>query len=523
MNRKKVLSSVTLATVIGLTVGLAGCGENNNEDNNELHIMTVSSGVDDSQLNGPGTIAQILNEQTGYDVTWSQLSSATDAASAQLLSIFTDKSSSIDAVKVSKAQFYQYMNQGALMDLTEFVNNSTLLKDQIGELGWNLATKDGKIYGIPQKSPTLTNNILMVYRLDWLRDYNAANPDDKIEIPGEDNGYAMTLSDFRDYTKYVGTEKGVDGFVIGKNLAYQEQILPAFGIYGEFTEVDGELVYRTEHPNFQEYVDYIKSLDYRYNTDGASATEPLGAFNAGRCGAARVAFWNGANMESLMEEGKVGTIQALVPDEAADANGHIDKSKVRVIATDSYTYFTVVPVKRDRSVGKKLVDFADKILEPTLFKRAIIGIENVHYEHRDDGLDWPLLDRFGELDIADKYLIGTREEDYSEIWWTRARKNIYSYELTLVAFNNIENIGIKCPIDAMPPVDAYNSYQTGAVAQLTDKLQLLVDQSSPEEVTLAQVNAIYREYKGGEVTEAVNAWYATWSDKEIYNTVEPAF
>lgn len=524
MKKAKLIASVALATLVGATVGLAGCGEGADDKGNKLNIMTIASGVGDDQLNGD--LARVLNDQTGYEVTWSQLNSDAQAAQAQFTSIFTTSTSSIDAVKISRSQMYTYLNSGALQDLTEYVNQSTYLKDQISDLGWSLATKDGKIYGIPQKSPTLTNNVLMVYRADWLRDYNAANPNAKIEVPSEDNGYSMTLSNFKLMISYFKTEKKVDGLVVGKGLGYQEPILPAFGIYGEFSEKDGQLYYETEHPNFPDYMAYMKELyelkALRYNRDGAAATEPLTSFTGNQCGAARVAFWNGVQLGAMMDEGKVGAIQALVADEVADGNGHIDKTKVRVIATDAYNYFTVVPARRSAKVAERVVDFADKLLDPTLFKRAIIGIENVHYERKDDGLDWPILDRFGELDIADKYLIGTREEDYGTYWWTRARKNEPSYELTLVAFNNIENIGIKCVTEAMPPLDAYNDYQSGAISEVVDKLHLaLFPGDNAATVTLEDVNDTYHEYHGEEVVEAVNEWYRNWSGKDTFNSVKP--
>ena len=530
MKKTKIAASVAMAVLIGATVGLSACGGNGKDDTNRLDIMTISTTVSDEELNGG--LATVLNEQTEYDVTWRQLNSDSQSASAQFNSIFTDRNSQIDAVKLSKAQLYQYMNSGALKDLTEYVNKTTNLKDQISELGWSLASKDGKIYGIPQRAPTLTNNILMVYRADWLNLYNADHADAKIEVPSEDNGYAMTVSNFKKMCEYFTDTQNADGLVVQKGLGFQEAILPAFGIYGEFSEYsDGKLYYEVEHPNFPQYMKYMQELynhtqgskrALRYNTSGAAATDPLTSFNSNQCGVARVAFWNGANLGTKWNANQVGTIQALVDDKAADSNGHIDPANVRVIATDSYNYFTVVPTSRSNRTAEKVVDFADKLLEKNLFKRAIIGIENTHFQKGEDGLDWPILDRFGELDIADKYLLGTREEDYGTYWWTRARKNEVSYQLTLVAFNNIKNTGIKCPIEAMPPLEAYNDHQASAISEMTDTLHLAMfpGENAAEKYTLENVIAKYHEYHGDQVVTAVNEWYASWAGKATFNTVK---
>ena len=524
MKKSKLLSIAALlaATMCVSLVGTA-CSDEGKVDVPEikdLKMMTIASGGTDEALNGP--LAKEIDARSGYNITYSQFATAADDAQSQLTTIFTTKSD-YDCVKVSKNQLFALMSQGALADLTDYVKDTTYLKEQVSETGWGLATQNGKIYAIPQRNSIMSNNVILAFRQDWLAEYNAANESSKIEVPSKENGYAMTLSDYKKMTEYFAT-KAETGMVIDKGGVFQESILPAFGIYGEFTDVDGKLYYYTEHPNFTKYVDYVKSITHRYNKDGAGATNGMASFKAGKCGAFRVAYWSGASLKDMIDANQVGFIQALV-DDRASVNGHIDATKVRANAVDGYSYFTIVPKYKGEAVAKAVVKYADAILEPELFKFATIGEEGKTYTVKD-GDYYPILDgdaasNFNKMNIADKYLVATRETDYAIYWWARARKNEYNYMLTLVAFNNMNNIGIRSIAGVMPPIDAYNKYQSKAIGDSSEKLILAMFDNG---VTVADVNKAYNDANGAKVAEEVNAWYKTWADKDTYNPVKaPVF
>ncbi len=521
--KKTKLMLASLLVVASLCVSLvSGCQkEEPIEETKNLTMMTIASGGSDEALNG--ALAKEIDAKTGYTIKYQQFATAGDDAQAQLTNIFANKLE-YDMVKVSKNQLFALMAQGALADLSEYVKDTTYLKSQVSETGWNLASQDGKIYGIPQRSPIMSNNVIIGFRLDWLKEYNAAHTDAQIEVPSKENGYAMTLSDYRKMLAYFGSKDGVDGMVIDKGLVFQENIIPAFGIYGEFTDVNGQLYYHTEHPNFSKYVDYVKSIDHRYNADGSGATNGMASFKAGTCGAFRVAYWSGASLKDMIDGEKVGYIQALVDDKAS-TNGHIDASKVRVNAADGFSYFTVVPAFRGKGIAKSVIKYADTLLEPELFRFTAIGEEGKTYTVEDDGY-YPILDgdsatNFNKMNIADKYLVATREADYATYWWARARKNPYNYMLTLVAFNNMDNIGIRSIVNVMPPIDDYNQYQSKAIGDSSEKLVLAMFGGN---ATLADVSAAYKAANGDRVTKAVNEWYKNWGDKDNYNPVKaPSF
>lgn len=516
----KLKKSIILFIVLILTAsfGLSACGPKVVDDKpvTDLKIFTMASGGTDEALNGP--LVDVIEEKTGYNVTYYQAPSNADDAQNAITNIFVNKLD-YDAVKVTKNQMYALIAQGGLADITEYVNNSVYLKNQISETGWELATNEGKIYAIPQRNPVVTNNVVIAYRLDLLNKYNHENPTAPIPVPSAANGHAMTLSNYKKMLDYFVSQGLDNGMVVDKGGVLQESILPAFGIYGEYTDVDGKAVYAVDHPNFQAYMDYIDSINYRYNVDGAGATNGLASFKAKKAGAVRMAYWSGASISAMMDANEAGFIQALVDDKAANANGVIDKSLVRVQAVDGYSWFTVFPKYKAKANIKAVLDFSDKLLEPETFKRTAIGEEGVHYTI-DGGAYKPIQPAFDEMNIADKYLIGVRETDYSIFWWARARKNEYNYKVTLVAFEEIANRGIKNISAVMPPIDVYNNNQSVATSEALSKLTLAMFEPNTAE-TLATVRSTYNEYKGKEITDEVNAWYSNWAAKDEFNTVKP--
>jgi putative aldouronate transport system substrate-binding protein len=514
----KLKSGLMFLIVMALTASfaLSGCGKDKEQTGpvTDLSIFTIATGTPDDQLNG--SLTDVIEQETGYTVTYAQAPSSADDAQTAVTNIFVNKLK-YDAVKVTKNQMYALIAQGGLADVTEYVNSSDNLKSSISQTGWDLATNESKIYGIPLRNPVVTNNVTLAFRLDLLNKYNTQNPTAQIPVPNDANGHAMTLSNYKIMLDYFVSQGLTSGMVVDKGGVLQESILPAFNIYGEYTDVNGQAVYAVNHPNFQSYMNYMDTLNYRYNVDGAGATNGLSSFKAKTAGAFRVAFWSGASLSTMIDANEVGFIQALVDDRAADSTGKIDKTKIRVQAVDGYSYFTVFPKYRNSENIKAAVDFADKLLEVDTFRKTIIGEENVHY-YIDGGAYKPLQPKFDEMNIADKYLIGSRETDYSIYWWARARKNNYNYTLTLVAFEDMTNRGIKNLTAAMPPIDAYNNYQSAAMA---DSLEKLINAMYGTTDSLETARAAYKAQNGDEITAGVNEWYSNWNGKDNFNLVKP--
>lgn len=510
-----------------------GAGENNAggtqeakslddyEKVSEFNYFSIASGVETEQLNN-SVSAKLVEEQTGYKVTYDQApADATDAQTA-ITNIFLLKSD-YQAVKVTKAQFYTLLELDALADITEYVDASKNLKEQIADFGWQTATKDGKIYAIPQKNPMNTNNVAICYRVDWLNEYNTANPGNEIPVPSEENGYSMTLTDYKTMLTYFATKvpQGGKAMAVDTNGVYLENILPAFGIYQEWAEVDGKLTYVANQPGFADYMAYIKDLydsgliQYQATSNDSGVVKSL---QAQTVGAGRIAHWNANTVEAsetASTNDNIGYITALIP----DANKG-DASAVRVFSTEGYAYYTVIPKYASKEQAAAVIDFADKKLEKDFFIKLVLGEEGVTYTVENDEY-YPILPAFDESQgLADKFMDGTREEDYTKYWLCRTRKTPAQNKMFSIANFNIVNTGIQNPTSIMPPISEYDTYYSFAHVEVINQLVKTLYQTGVN-TTVDEIKAVFSGNNGDEVTNAVNNWYSTWESKDSFNNVKP--
>lgn len=486
-----------------------------------FNYFGIASGITTEEFNA-SDMAKMVEEHTGYQVTYDQApADATDAQTA-VMNIFMTKED-YQGVKVTKTQFYSLLAQDALKDITAYVDASTNLKTQISDFGWGTATKDGKVYAIPQKDPTMAASVAIAFRVDWLKEYNTAHPDAEIPVPSEDNGYSMTLTDFKTMLTYFKDKvpQGGKAMAVDINGVYLENILPAFGIYQEWADVDGELTYYVDQPGFADYMAYMEDLFdndliiYQATSGDAGAVKMLQSQSVG---AGRIPHWNAATIEQTdahETDDNISYIQALVPD---DCKG--DASKVRTFAAESYTYYTVIPNFATDEQAAAVIDWADKKLDEDFFLEMVLGTEGETFKI-EDGAYYPILPTFDEQrSIADKFLDGTREADYSDYWLCRTRKTAAQNKMFSIANFNIRSVGVKNPITVMPPNDVYDNYYFAMDTEVRTNLVQTLYQSSGRK-TLEDIQAVFSANKGEDIAEAVNSWYSGWSEKDTFNPVKP--
>lgn len=484
------------------------------------YFVGFASGLETEELNNCGS-AQLVKEYTGYDVVYDQAPADANAAETAITNIFMLKSD-YQAVKVSKNQFYTLLQMGALKDITEYVEASTNLKEQISEFGWETATMDGAIYGIPTKNARKVNNTAIAFRLDWLNEYNETHPDAQIPVPSEENGYSMSLSDFKTMLTYFATKvpKGGKAMAVDMGGVYLENILPAFGIYQEWADVDGKLEYVINQPGFQEYMDYMEDLFdsglimYQATSNDAGAVKSL---QAKTVGAGRVAHWNAVTIESSDTQEvdpNISYIVSLVPD---DRKG--DPTAVRTFATEGYSYYTVIPNYATDEQAAAVIDWIDKKLDKDFFLKLTLGTEGETFTIENGGY-YPILPTFDEKQgVADKFVDGTREEEYAEYWLCRTRKTKAQDKMFSIANYNIDQTAVLNPTSVMPPNADFDTYYTNANIQIKDLLVTSMFQTGVTK-SLDEIKAEWKNLNGDVITDAVNAWYSTWEGKDTFNTVK---
>ncbi|MDF2801387.1 MAG: hypothetical protein K0S61_1290 [Anaerocolumna sp.] len=491
------------------------------EKETSFKYFNMASGVETEALNN-STSAQLVKEQTGYDVFYDQAPADPADAQTAITNIFMLKSD-YQAVKVTKAQFYTLLEMNALMPITKYVDASTNLKEVISDFGWETAKKDDEIYGIPQKSARLATSTGIAFRLDWLNEYNAANPDASIPVPSEENNYSMTLSDFKTMLTYFATKvpEGGKAMAIDTSSVYLENILPAFGIYNEWADVNGELQYVVNQPGFADYMAYIEDLfdsgliQYQATANDNGAVKSL---QAKTVGAGRIAHWNAVTIESTettTTDENISYITALVPDENKG-----DASAVRVFAAQGYAYYVVVPNFATEKQTAAVIDYADKKLEKDFFLKMVLGTEGETYKI-ENGEYYPILPAFDEQQsLADKFMEGTREEDYAKYWLCRTRKTEAQDKMFSITNYNIDKTGIQNPTSVMPPNSDYDTFYSAANLEVIDSLVKSLYQSNVSS-TLDEIKAKFISFEGETISNSVNEWYKGWELKDSFNTVKP--
>ncbi|MGL4337183.1 MAG: hypothetical protein ACRCST_09850, partial [Turicibacter sp.] len=356
-----------------------------------------------------------------------------------------------------------------------------------------------------------------------LKEYNEANPDKAIAIPSEENGYTMTTTEFKEMLTFFKGKVPTGGAAmsVDMNGVFLEGILPAFGVYNEWADVNGQLEYFINQPGFENYLAYMQDLfaagliSYQATSNDANTVKQLQAQNVG---AGRVPHWNAVTIEKTdtqeIDE-NIGYLRVLVPD---DAKG--DTSKVRMMAKDGYSYYTVIPKFATPEQAAAVVDWSDKKLEKELFTKATIGTEGETFEIKD-GNYYPINPAFDEQQgLSDKYLTGTREEDYSKMWLARTRKTQAQDKIFSVIVHDMKNTGILSPVMVMPPNDVYDNYFTGADIEVKTNLITAIYQTGSS-ATLEDIQAVWEANYGNDIDDAVAQWYSTWELKDSFNPVKP--
>lgn len=483
-----------------------------------FNFYSIATGIETEAFN-THPIASMIEEHTGYKVTYDQApANAEDAANA-ITNIFMSRSE-YDAIVVSKVQFYSLLAMDALKDITPYVNETSNLKNVISEFGWSTATQNGCIYGIPQKDAKKCSNFGIAFREDWLNEYNEANPDAKIPVPSEENAYTMSVSNFKTMLEFFKTRvpQGGSAFNVDMNGVMQECILPAFGIYQEWADVNGKLEYYINQPGFDAYVSFMQSLFDEGLVSYQSTAEADGTvkmLQAKTLGAGKVFHWNAAAIEKTETQeldDAIGYISVLVAD---DDFG--DLSKVRQFASEGYSLYTVVPKYADDAKAAAVVDWADKKLDADFFLKMVMGTEGDTFTVQD-GAYYPILPVFDEKQsIADKFMTGTREEDYAKYWLCRTRKTQAQDKMFSRTNMISEESGVKSPISVMPPNAVFDQYFSGASSEVTNALVTTLFSESRRSVE--DIQALFSANGGDDITAAVNEWYTSWGGRESFNPV----
>lgn len=562
---KKVFTMIgTSVLAAALLVGGVACGGGGDDGKTgPINIFTTASGLSDDALNAD-PVAEYIRETTGEDIHWINQPTSADDSTTILQNVLVNRLTGYDLLYISKDAYLTYLVQGAFYDISSYFDTmENDPRELISDLGWDMVTVDGGIYGIPVKSARQVSNNAIAYRVDYFEAYNAAHSSDPIPVPDEDNGYSMTVSDFTDLVIWISENLTIDSctvedsgydshsvdhaFMIAANTNVVENIATAFGVYQNWADSDndGDVEYLTEQTGFADYMKYMNYMTnkgyFYYDVDTANTvanalviTENASDATQGDAGTAMgvVAHWSTTPYEGTSTteaNDEYAYITALIPDNYAsdeDVAGMTDDemraNAVRVFSSESYGGVWAIPAFIPEGKVDRIMNLIDELLDPDVFRTTYIGEKDVNYTVDEDGEYWPT-DQFNAWATnADKLVIALREEDVADYWMCRVRKTAGQWKQFSVAAYNVDEItGMKDPTTFRGQSEVYDANQTLIVAEVQlDMIALMYPLTPTGLITDAQIESVKAQYMtervagtdatGAEIIADVNSWYTTW-------------
>ena len=476
-----------------------------------LQVLMPNSGKSIESVNSNSN-ALLIEQLTGYKVNYTQLPAAD--ASKTLNNELMDKKQ-YDAMKLTKDQFSDLVNQDLLVDLTDAL--SVFAPDLLASISaesWEVVTVDGKIYGIPERasSDNIENPIVLNY--DLMLQCNLDMPE--------------TLDEFTEVLRVMTEKLGKPALTFDKYTPLVYAISSAFGIYSYWQEyeIDGktEVRFYMDAPRYDEYVAYMSNLyalgyidqEVPTLTSADAITRFVNGFKSSSEGAKAGAFagslWsvpsivtglesNGvidANQASSTLENYLGYVRALKQN-ASDEE--------KVYRSSGYTYITAIPFYMAENAGYALDWMNSKIkdtAEADNFRQMVLGSENVHWTTTSEGYI-PIYPAFAEKDDASYYMTGSNEAKYTEYWKARVRKQPELYRAWSELMADADKVGVYNIVDFTPPIEDYNKNRAAIEEYAQDQFFIMLKEGTGKmSEYLTKLNGLQG---GSEATKAINEWY----------------
>lgn len=431
-NHTKKLLSVLLGVFVGTSVcaSFAGCSFTNTDpdipldvdmtNKPQLELLMQTAGMSEGEFNSEPTVA-LLEELTGYKVHYSQLPAAGDTEALNLA--FVNRSQ-YHAIKVTKAQYNMLMSKDALLNIKPALEKygQDMLQD-ITEYSWNVVSRDGGIYGIPEGGPPTEGQLnvadTILFRNDLLMD-------EGFNLPETRDEFTAILRHFKQ--KYGANDPTYRPFTFTKDDSLIPAIAVSFGIYQEWVEVDGEWKFYIELPEYKEYMEYMTGLykEGLIDLDAPSKDKAnaIAKFGQGKAIAAATDVWDinkfyndlvsSGQAKQMAADKVMGNILSAVKGFESP-----DGVKNRTYHSGGYSYVTVIP-KYMYETAAYTVDHLNLKIKEENFKTMMIGEESKHWIY--SGGQYRVLDSAlfaAEKNQASFFATGINEVHYPDYFLCR--------------------------------------------------------------------------------------------------------
>ena len=478
---KKKISLVLAAVMAVGCLSLAGCGKKDEATSGEITKLSwlLPGDQQPDMASVTEKINEITREKIGAEVEFTYI--ATGAYTERLK---MNMASGMDFDLCFTGYVNPYIdavNKEGLMDLTDLIDeHAPALKEALPEYAWEIATVDGRVYGVPNLQIMAPQESLIIFK----------------DIADKYNFDFSTVKEMEDLAPYLEMVKnGEAGNGIFPYNANRSGV--NFWIHNKYEDISSGVVIRTDGstnqvellidtPEYQKGVatlhDWFKKGYIR--SDALAAGDDTQDFIAGRF-ATGTAGWKPGAESQQKEKYQRDVIMVKMQDP------YLKKSNCLAAMTGiSYS-------SKNGEKAIKLIELVNTDKE--LYNLICFGIEGKHYELNEEGkvrkiadsgynpnADW----KFGNQFNA--YLLEGQEDN---LWEETAELNLSATPSPLLGFvlnvdpikNEISQIsavnteysraianGVKDPAEYM---DEYRAkLETAGIQRLKDEIQKQVDE-----------------------------------------------
>ncbi len=429
-----------------------------------------------------------LEEATGYKVQYDMLPS--EDSQTKLNAIIASKTE-YDIIVLAKPDFDNTVETGAYMDLDSLIPTYASDLQSKTEKGlWTNVTIDGKIKGVPEGLASENYGLTYRVRMDLLKKAGIET------MPSTPDELYTALKAVKDQLKIIP---------LTSSYAVIPEIASAFGMYNKFNLVDNKIVYQAEVAGAKDYVTFMNKLfkdglldnEYAQNTGEVMREK----FFTSKAAIYQMAWWNEPTATNTIKE-KAPTAEVAYLPGLKDANGVSGLPMGRGV-----NRISVIP-KASKNKEHALNYMNIKVGEE-IFKKSVMGEENVHYKALGDGKFEPILPKFfDDKNNSHYFLTGSDTKAYSDFWaQTRVKKDpILFQEFTAIQDTASKSTYHYDPTTYMQPNKQY-SESIGKVNKLVeDAFKQFITGTKPMtewDAFIAELNATGLT----DLNKIVNDWW----------------
>ena len=435
--------------------------------------------------------AKDAEEVTGYIVDYTMLPA--DNAEEKLY-LELAGGSRFDILRLIPGWYYKLVAQGALLPITELLNDYGKDILAAGDPdNWKMTSLDGIIYGIPytNERPNIQNT--MGVRGDVLTSLG-------LEIP-------TTVDELYNVYKKVKDDTGMIPFTTTQGDYLIPTISSGFGLYsgsGAYMhEYNGELVFNFKHPYFKDYLEFMRMLyaEGLLDTDWALNQGSIRdeKFTSGKAFSTSYSWYDATRLKPALLNTVSGSSIVLLPPLMNDSgeNG--------VVMTMSLGYAVCIPKVADSP--EHAMNWMNIKQQPENFLYLNLGTEGEHYTVSDNKYA-PIMPVFTEK-RGDAYAYITSKDDVkmADMWLARVWRDPSLGE-AFTEMNTDVSFGRVNPAWDMPQLPSVTQYITSATAPVGDGIVKIII-GEEDMGYLDSLLADFDEQGGLEMEKEINEWYAS--------------